>query len=118
MIRTVSMALAAASMALAASPVLADDDDDRDRYRSSEYDRYGRYYEPRRVSRNDVWRGRDGRYYCQRGNGTTGLVVGAAAGALVGRAIDTRGDRATGTILGAAAGALLGRKVQRDLRCR
>lgn len=65
------------------------------------------------------WRGDDGRYYCKRSNGTTGLIVGAAAGALAGRAIDTRGERATGTILGAAAGALLGREIQRgQVRCR
>lgn len=82
------------------------------------YDDRGRYYEPRRVSRNDVWRGRDGRYYCRRGNGTTGLVIGAAGGALAGRAIDTQGERATGTILGAAAGALLGREVEKSMRCR
>ncbi|MBO9698519.1 MAG: glycine zipper 2TM domain-containing protein, partial [Sphingopyxis sp.] len=37
---------------------------------------------------------------------------------LAGRAIDTRGERATGTILGAAAGALLGREVQRSMSCR
>ena len=67
------------------------------------------------------WRGEDGRYYCKRGNGTVGLLVGGAAGALVGRAIDTRGDRATGTILGAAAGALIGREIDRNrkrARCR
>ena len=52
-------------------------------------------------------------------NGTTGLIVGAAGGALVGRAIDTRGERATGTILGAAAGALIGRSIDRSrVRCR
>jgi outer membrane lipoprotein SlyB len=59
------------------------------------------------------WQGQDGRYYCKRSNGTTGLIVGGAAGALIGRAIDTRGNRLTGTILGAAAGALLGRQVER-----
>jgi hypothetical protein len=64
------------------------------------------------------WRGSDGRLYCRRGNGTVGLVVGGAAGALVGRAVDTRGDRAVGTILGAGAGALLGREIQRGRRCR
>ena len=66
------------------------------------------------------WRGDDGRNYCRRSDGTTGLIVGAAGGALVGRAIDTRGDRATGTILGAAAGALLGREVDRGrtISCR
>ena len=68
-----------------------------------------------------TWRGADGRTYCKRRNGTTGLIVGAAGGALVGRAIDTGGSRATGTILGAAAGALIGREVDRrssGRRCR
>ena len=75
-----------------------------------------RYY----TANNGVryWRGDDGRYYCQRSNGTTGLIVGGAAGALAGRAIDSHGERATGTILGAAAGALLGREVQRSVSCR
>ena len=61
-----------------------------------------------------TWRGRDGRTYCKRRNGTTGLLVGAAGGALLGRAIDTRGSRATGTIVGAAAGALVGREIDRN----
>jgi outer membrane lipoprotein SlyB len=66
-----------------------------------------------------VWRDSNGRLRCKRPNGTTGLIVGAAGGALVGRAVDTRGERATGTILGAAAGALLGREVERGRqRCR
>ena len=74
-----------------------------------------------RYTNNDIayWQGRDGRYYCKRGDGTVGLLAGAALGALLGRAIDTRGDRATGTILGAAAGALLGRELTRGrTRCR
>ncbi|MFC7536763.1 glycine zipper 2TM domain-containing protein [Sphingomonas sp. GCM10030256] len=68
-----------------------------------------------------TWYDSQGRLRCRRSNGTTGLIVGAAGGALVGRAIDTRGERATGTILGAAAGALLGRQVERGRstrRCR
>ncbi len=64
------------------------------------------------------WRGEDGRTYCRKSNGTVGLVVGAAGGALLGRAIDTRGNRATGTIVGAAAGALVGREIDRKRRCR
>ena len=64
------------------------------------------------------WRGKDGRMYCRKSDGTVGLVIGAAGGALVGRAIDTHGERATGTILGAAAGALIGREVASKRRCR
>jgi hypothetical protein len=68
-----------------------------------------------------TWRDSQGRLRCKRSNGTTGIIVGGAAGALAGRAIDTRGERTTGTVLGAAAGALLGREVQRSRsvrRCR
>ena len=66
-----------------------------------------------------VWQDSRGRYRCKRSNGTTGLIVGAAGGALLGRAVDTRGERATGTIIGAAAGALIGREVDRSrVKCR
>ncbi len=66
-----------------------------------------------------MWQDSQGRWRCKRSNGTTGLIVGAAGGALIGRAIDTRGERATGTIIGAAAGALIGRQVERSrVRCR
>ena len=66
-----------------------------------------------------IWQDSRGRYRCKRSDGTVGLIVGAAGGALVGRAIDTHGERATGTILGAAAGALIGRSVDRSRnRCR
>lgn len=67
------------------------------------------------------WRGNDGRYYCKRSNGTTGLLIGGAAGALAGRAIAGHGHHTTGTIVGAAAGALIGREIQKDRarsRCR
>ena len=67
-----------------------------------------------------TWRGEDGRLYCRKPNGATGLTVGGAAGALAGRAVDRRGERTTGTILGGALGALLGRHVQRNMmnKCR
>lgn len=60
------------------------------------------------------WRGKDGRLYCRRTDGTTGLIVGGVGGALLGRTIDTSGDRTLGTLGGAAAGALLGREIDRE----
>ena len=55
------------------------------------YGRYdGRYGEPVYASTR-VWRGDNGNYYCRRKDGTTGLLVGGAVGALLGREID-RGD--------------------------
>jgi hypothetical protein len=67
-----------------------------------------------------TWRGEDGRTYCRKPNGTTGLIVGGAAGVLAGRAVDRRGDRTSGTVLGGALGALLGRHLERNVirRCR
>lgn len=87
------------------------------RYRDGRHDR--RYYgEP--VYRNtNVWRGRDGRYYCRKENGTTGLLIGAAVGGLVGNEVAGRGDRTLGTVLGAVGGAFLGREIDRsNARCR
>ncbi len=42
-------------------------------YYADSFYRDGRYYQPRRLSRADrVYRGNNGRYYCRRGDGTTG----------------------------------------------
>lgn len=87
------------------------DDDDRGYNRS--------YNEP--VYRNTrVWQGQDGRYYCRHQDGTTGLLVGGAAGALIGRGLAGRyGDQTLGAILGAGIGALVGRQVEKsNSRCR
>lgn len=93
---------------------------DRGGYDRSIYDEQGRYYQPRQLTRNDrIWRGNDGRYYCRRSNGTTGLVVGAALGGLLGNQIAGRGDRTLGTVIGAVGGGLLGREVDRgNVHCR
>lgn len=84
------------------------------------YDSRGRYREPRRLSRNDrVWRGNNGQYYCKRDNGTTGLVIGAAAGGLLGHEVAGRGDKTLGAIIGAVGGGVLGREIDRgDVKCR
>lgn len=98
--RTLILALSAASLTLPVLPVAAEA-------------RNNGYYQGR------TWHDSRGRLRCKRPNGTTGLIVGAAGGALIGRAIDTHGERTTGTVIGAAAGALLGRHVERSrVRCR
>jgi hypothetical protein len=76
-------------------------------------------YQPRPIRADErIWRGGDGRYHCHRSDGTTGLVVGAALGALVGDQL-AHGDRTLGTVLGAAGGGLLGRQIDRGhLSCR
>lgn len=83
------------------------------------YHENGRYRE-RRLSSNDcVYRGQDGRYYCRRNDGTTGLLVGGAAGGLLGNIIAPGGSETLGTLLSAAGGALAGRAIDRnDMRCR
>lgn len=123
--RKLMLIVAATGLALPAAPALADPPPwaPAHGHRAKDrgvYDSHGRYYEPRRLSRNDrIWRGRDGRYYCKRDNGTTGLVIGAAVGGLVGNRIAGDGDRTLGTIIGAVGGGLLGRAVDRgEVRCR
>jgi Ni/Co efflux regulator RcnB len=88
-------------------------------YYADRYYRDGRYYQDRRLTRNDrLYRGNDGRYYCRRNDGTTGLIIGGAVGALLGRELDRGASRTVGTILGAGGGALLGREIDRgSLRC-
>ncbi|SFP45702.1 glycine zipper 2TM domain-containing protein [Sphingomonas rubra] len=86
-------------------------------------DRYyvdGPRYRERRLSRNDrIYRGENGRYYCRRNDGTTGLLVGAAAGGVLGNVIASGGSETLGTLLGAAGGALAGRAIDRNnVRCR
>jgi len=124
-VKKLALILAAGAMTLpAATPALADPPRHAPAWgkRAKEhriYDDRGRYYEPRRLTRRDrIWRDGD-RYYCRRDNGTTGLVIGAGVGALLGRTIDTRGDRSVGTLLGAIGGGLIGREIDRgELRCR
>lgn len=89
-------------------------------YQAERYYRDGRYYQPRRLSNDDrVYRGSNGRYYCRRNDGTTGLIIGAIGGTLLGRTIAPSGSRTVGSILGGAGGALIGRSIGRDgVRCR
>jgi Glycine zipper 2TM domain len=89
-------------------------------YYADRYYREGPQYRERRLSRNErIYRGQDGRYYCRRRDGTTGLVVGALAGGALGNAIAPGDSQTLGTIIGAIAGAVIGREVDRgNARCR
>jgi len=80
-----------------------------------------RYSERRLTYDDQVYRGSDGRYYCKRNDGTTGLIVGAIGGGVLGNVIDGGHNRVGGTLIGGALGALIGSAVDRnsnDLRCR
>lgn len=83
------------------------------------------YREGRRDARRQAryegryWRGNDGRYRCQRSNGTTGLLVGAGVGALIGDQVAGRGDKTLGAIVGGLGGAAAGRAIDRSrVSCR
>lgn len=90
-------------------------------YDATRYYRDGPGYRERVLTENDeVYRGSDGRYYCKRSDGTTGLIIGGVGGALFGNVIDGGRSRTAGTLVGGALGALLGRSVERnqEVRCR
>ena len=87
------------------------------------YDRYDRGYSQYDRGYDDRFERRqyrDRRGYNRRGrcrSGDTGTILGAVAGGLLGRTIDTRGDRLLGTVLGAGGGALAGRAIERSSDC-
>jgi len=90
-------------------------------YDAARYYRDDPRYVERRLGPNDeVYQGSDGRYYCKRSDGTTGLIIGGVGGALFGNVIDGGRHRAAGTLIGGALGALLGKSVDQnsDVRCR
>ena len=62
-----------------------DHDRDYDRNRDRFYYREDHRHHERRLVRYDevIYHGDDGRYYCHRSDGTTGLIVGAVAGGVI-----------------------------------
>ena len=130
-IGTISLALAVSGLALTAPSASAADlgtpghraaaaqPDTWERHRNKH--RRGRDHDRRYVNQyaygepvyrdTRVWQGNNGQYHCQKKDGTTGLIIGGAVGALLGREVDGGRDRTLGTILGGAAGALLGKEV-------
>lgn len=90
-------------------------------YQSQRYD--DRRYDQRRYSRqypsngysNRAYRGDTYGYQTRRcSNGSTGTILGAIAGGLIGNSVAGRGDRTLGTVLGGGAGALAGRAIDRN----
>ena len=82
---------------------------------SQYYRRDDRRYGPRRLDRNDrIYRGSDNRYYCQRDDGTTGLIIGGVAGGVLGNIIAPGSWKTVGTLIGAGSGALIGRAIDDD----
>ena len=51
---------------------------------------------------------------CKESSGTTGTILGAVAGGLLGSVIDGGNHRTLGTLVGGGGGALLGRKIEQD----
>ncbi|MDT8758017.1 glycine zipper 2TM domain-containing protein [Sphingomonas psychrotolerans] len=98
---------------MAATPAAAQDYG-RGYYERDYRDGYDRGYREDRGYRRD-YRGYRHRGYRRCSSGTTGTILGAVAGGLlggeIGRGSSWRGRSTTGTIIGAGAGALLGREV-------
>ncbi|HIQ18883.1 MAG TPA: glycine zipper 2TM domain-containing protein [Novosphingobium capsulatum] len=89
-------------------------------YYAERYYRADPRYGERRLSMNDrVYRGGDGRYYCRRSDGTTGLIVGGLAGAALGSMIAQGDSRPLGAIIGGIGGAAAGAAIDsNNVRCR
>ncbi|GGA38180.1 hypothetical protein GCM10011395_05560 [Sphingomonas psychrolutea] len=98
------------------------DDRDESGYDPSRYYRDGSSYQERVLTSSDrVYRGTDGRYYCKRNDGTTGLIVGAIGGGVLGNVIAGGHSAGVGTLLGAIAGGVLGKSIDQNnqqMRCR
>lgn len=91
-------------------------------YDPARYYRDGPNYQERVLSQDDrVYRGNDGRYYCKRNDGTTGLIIGAVGGGILGNVIDGGHSRGVGTILGAIVGGVAGKSIDQNnqqVKCR
>jgi hypothetical protein len=104
--RKFTLAICAAALAAPVAPVIPT---------TAAFANHNGYYHGK------TWRDSRGRVRCRRSNGTVGIIVGGAGGALIGRAVDGGRHRTVGTVVGAAAGALAGREIARNRssrRCR
>jgi len=89
-------------------------------YYADRYYRHGGRYRDYHLTENDrVYVGQNGRYYCRRSDGTTGLIVGGIAGGVLGSIIAPGGSETLGALLGAAGGAVAGKAIDRNnVTCR
>ena len=87
--RTLMLALAAASLTIPAMPAAA-------------------AFAAPKTERVQTWRGADGRLYCRKPDGRVGIVVGGPASGAYGHGGDRRSSYGSDSTLGAALGALLG----------
>jgi hypothetical protein len=128
MLKKIIISTAVAASALTALPAAAEAQSrygyssryDNRNYSQQRYDqRYDRRYANQRYANQGYYNQRtyDGGYYNhygQRCSGSTGTIIGAIAGGLLGNGIAGRGDRTLGAIIGAGAGALAGRAIDRS----
>lgn len=137
MLKKIILGVAAVSATAVALPASAEARGYRDRYYSRSYQNYDPYYRGSYYNegyRDRAYYGRSygyrDRYYGRRsyrrcGSGTTGAIIGGAAGALLGREVARssgrgyyryrRGGNGTvGALIGGAAGALIGREIGRS----
>lgn len=89
-------------------------------YYADHFYRDGRYYRPRRLGPYDrIYRGYNGRYYCRRSDGTTGLIIGGISGGILGGLLSNGDSSPLGALIGAGAGAALGTAIdQGQVICR
>jgi hypothetical protein len=129
MLKKIAISSAIAATALTALPAAAEaqsrygyssryDNGYHDQYNQGYYgygqaQRYDRRYAQDRYART-YYGGRYYNHYGRRCSGSTGTIIGAIAGGLLGSGVAGRGDHTLGAILGAGAGALAGRAIDRS----
>jgi len=128
MFKKIALSAAVAVSALTAMPAAAEAQSRYGYYdaRGNSYynqgQRYDRRYDARRSYNQRsynrrAYNQRYGNHYGRRcSSGTTGTIIGAIAGGLLGSEVAGRGDRTIGAVIGGAAGALVGREIDRDCR--
>jgi hypothetical protein len=130
MFKKIAISAAVAASALTVMPAAAEAQSYG--YYNQGYGYNGRYVDPRYAQRYNqryyngynpynsyngqtYYQGRYNYNYGYRCNsGSTGTIIGAIAGGLLGSQVAGRGDRAIGAIVGGAAGALAGREIDRS----